>query len=129
MTCYIFKMIWVFLFASLIAANASATIITKTHITTTRISVNAQLDTHLLQPASSDYKILKPDVSSIDVPPPGIGVDKTQVLNNMTAVSTLSRNVTFTNGSIAGLSPGVIGLSVSTTVSNETAKSKSNGST
>jgi hypothetical protein len=31
----IINMIWIYLFTSLIAANAGATIITKTHITTT----------------------------------------------------------------------------------------------
>ena len=55
MAPYIAKMIWVYLFMSLIAANAgAATIITKTHITTTKIAVSAQHNTRPLRLASSD---------------------------------------------------------------------------
>jgi hypothetical protein len=127
MAPYIVKMIWVYLFMSLIAANAgAATIITKTHITTTKIAVSAQLDTRSLRLASSDPKITKPDATSIDEFTPGIGADKRQVLNNTTASSIHLLNGTSTNGSVAGLGPGVMGLTASITALNYTMLSKGN---
>jgi hypothetical protein len=131
MTSYIVKMIWVYLFTYLIAANAGATIITETHITTTKIAMSAQLDTRSLGLAPSDSEITLPDAISIDVSTPGTGADKGQISNNTTAISVRSSNRTSSNGSIAGLNPGVIGLTASTTVSNGAAlsKGKDNGST
>jgi hypothetical protein len=52
-------MIWICFFTSLIAANAGAIIITKTHITTTKIDVSAQLDTHSSKLTSLDSEIVK----------------------------------------------------------------------
>ena len=112
---------------SLIAANAgAATIITKTHITTTKIAVSAQHNTRPLRLASSDPKITKPDAISIDEFTSGIGADKRQVLNNNTASSIHLSNGTFTNGSVAGLGPGAMGLTASTTALNHTMLSKGN---
>ena len=112
---------------SLVATNAgAATIITKTHITTTKIAVSAQLDTRPLRLASSEPKITKPNTIPIDEFTPGIAADKGQVLNNTTASSIHLLNGTSTNGSVAGLGPGVMGLTASITVSNHTMPSKGN---
>jgi len=119
-------MIWVCLFASLIAANAGATIITKTHITTTKIAVSAQLDTHPLENDFSDTKITTPNAISIGVSTPGIGADKRQVSNNTTASIIRSSNGTSTN---ADLGPGIVDLTASSATSNQTAHSRGSSTT
>jgi hypothetical protein len=105
MTRYIVKMIWVCLFASLIAANVGATIITETRITTTKIAVSAHSHTRPLDLASSDSKILKVDAISVDVHTPETGADKRQISINTTTISTQPSNGPFSNGSTAHCIP------------------------
>jgi hypothetical protein len=126
MTRYIVKMIWVSLFTSLIAANVGVTIITETHITTTKIAVSAQLHTRPLNLASSESKILAVDAISVDAHTPETGADKRKISINTTTISIRPSNGPFSNGSTADLGPGIVELTASTTVLNQTMLSKGN---
>jgi hypothetical protein len=79
-----------------------------------------------LELASLDSEIVKTDATSLYGLTPGTDTDKRQLSNNTTLSSIYFSNGTFTNGSIAGLGPGIAELTASTTASNHTLRSRGN---
>lgn len=124
MTSYIIKTVWFYLSMSMIAANAGATIITKTHITTTKVALIAQLDNLPLRLASSDPNKINPNANSVDDCTTGIGADKRQASKTTVASNIYASNGTFTNGITTSFGQDVVGLSTSATTSNETTLTK-----
>jgi hypothetical protein len=73
-----------------------------------------------------DSEIVETDATSLYGLTPGTDADKRQLSNNTTLSSIYFSNGTFTNGSIAGLGPGIAELTASTTASNHTLRSRGN---